>query len=149
MAKFARPNSYNGKQANQYWTGQSRAATAAEAVAGEAEQLFISPATLSSAVGSLVPSATTLIEGVVLLTDNSSPVATKAYADALAIAGAPVSTELVAGIGQLATNAEAVAGTASTGALALLVTPSNFASVFAAPQPSEEPLQQLDLLQQS
>ena len=133
MPKFARPNSYNGKQANQYWTGQSRAATAAEAVAGEAEQLFISPATLSSAVGSLVPSATTLIEGVVLLTDNSSPVATKAYADALAIAGAPVSTELVAGIGQLATNAEAVAGTASTGALALLVTPSNLASVFAAP----------------
>lgn len=133
MPKFARPNSYNGKQANQYWTGQSRAATAAEAAAGEAEQLFISPATLSSAVGSLVPSATTLIEGVVLLTDNSSPVATKAYADALAIAGAPVSTELVAGIGQLATNAEAVAGTASTGALALFVTPSNFASVFAAP----------------
>lgn len=74
--------------------------------------------------------------GIVKLTDNDAPVATvatKAYADNLAIAGSPVSTETTAGIGQLATNAEAVAGTPSTGLLALFVTPSNLASVFAAP----------------
>ena len=76
--------------------------------------------------------ATTTTYGTVLLTDNSEPVATKAYADALAIAGSPVSTTTVAGIGQLATDAEAIAGTASTGALALFVTPSNLAPVLAA-----------------
>lgn len=77
--------------------------------------------------------ATTTSYGVVLLTDNSEPVATKAYADSLAIAGAPVSTQTVAGIGQLATDEEAVAGTPSTSALALFVTPSNLSPVFAAP----------------
>lgn len=77
--------------------------------------------------------ATTTDYGVVLLTDNSEPVATKAYADALAIAGSPVATETTAGIGQLATDVEAVAGTPSTGLLALFVTPSNLAPVFAAP----------------
>jgi len=133
MPKFARPNSYNGKQSNQNWTGQARFANETEAAAGESAQLMISPSTLASAVGDLVPSATTLIEGVVLLTDNNSPVATKFYADALAISGSPVSTETTAGIGQLATNVEAVAGTPSTGLLALFVTPSNLTPVFAAP----------------
>ncbi len=77
--------------------------------------------------------ATTTSYGLVLLTDNSEPVATKAYADALAIAGAPVATVAVAGIGELATDAEAVAGTASTPTVALFVTPSNLSAVFAAP----------------
>lgn len=99
----------------------------------------VSPALIYETVGAGdwdtggVQPATTTTYGTVLLTDNSEPVATKVYADNLAIAGAPVSTETVAGIGQLATNAEAVAGTPSTGALALFVTPSNLASVFAAP----------------
>lgn len=77
--------------------------------------------------------ATTTDYGLVLLTDNSEPVATKAYADALAIAGSPVSTTTTAGIGQLATDAEAIAGTPSTGLLALFVTPSNLTPVFASP----------------
>jgi len=76
--------------------------------------------------------ATTTNYGTVILTDNSEPVATKVYADNLAIAGAPVATTTVAGIGQLATDAEAIAGTPSTGALALFVTPSNLAPVLAA-----------------
>jgi len=80
-----------------------------------------------------VEPATTTTYGTVILTDNHEPVATKFYADALAIAGAPVATTTVAGIGQLATDAEAIAGTASTGLLALFVTPSNLAAVFAAP----------------
>ena len=63
----------------------------------------------------------------------SSSLAIKTYVDNTTTAGAPVATEAVAGIGQLATNAEAVAGTPSTGALALFVTPSNLASVMAAP----------------
>jgi hypothetical protein len=77
--------------------------------------------------------ATTTTYGTVLLTDNSQPVATKVYADALAIAGSPVSTTTTAGIGQLSTDDEALAGTPSTGALALFVTPSNLAAVFASP----------------
>ncbi len=136
MAKFARPNSYNGKQSNQNWTGSVRAANSVEAAAGVSEQLYISPSTLASAVGDLVPSASATVEGVVFLTEGTSsiayPVATKFYADNLAIAGAPVATETVAGIGQLATDAEAIAGTPSTGLLALLVTPSNLAPVLAA-----------------
>ena len=87
--------------------------------------------------------ATTTVAGIVKINtdgtlagadDTTVPtsLATKTYADNLAIAGAPVSTETTAGIGQLATDAEAVAGTASTGLLALFVTPSNLAPVFAA-----------------
>lgn len=77
--------------------------------------------------------ATTTTAGIVTITDNNDPVATKFYVDAIAIAGSPVSTTTTAGIGQLATDPEAVAGTPSTGALALFVTPSNLAAVFAAP----------------
>jgi len=77
--------------------------------------------------------ATTTTYGTVILTDNNEPVATKVYADGLAIAGSPVASETTAGIGQLATDAEAVAGTPSTGLLALFVTPSNLTPVFAAP----------------
>lgn len=54
MPKFARPNSYNGKQSNQNWTGSARAATVQEANAGDSSQLYISPSTLASAIGSLV-----------------------------------------------------------------------------------------------
>lgn len=114
MPKFARPNSYNGKQSNQSWTGQARAATASEAAAGDSTQLYISPSTLASAVGDLVPSASATVEGVVYLTEGISsiayPVATKFYADNLAISGAPAWSETVSGIGQLATTAEAQAG---------------------------------------
>lgn len=92
--------------------------------------------------------ATTTDYGVVLLTDNSEPVATKTYVDNIAIAGAPVATEVVAGIGQLATDAEAIAGTASTPALALFVTPSNLSPVFASPPAIGEHLQQLEHSQQ-
>lgn len=133
MPKFARPNSYTGKQSNQHWTGDSRAATAAEAAAGVADQIYISPATLASAVGSLVPSASATVEGVVFLTEGTSsiayPVATKFYADNLAIAGAPAWSETVSGIGQLSTAAEAVAGTNDNTAM----TPLKVADVFAAP----------------
>jgi len=54
MPKFARPNSYNGKQSNQHWTGSARAATVQEASAGDSEQLYISPATLASSIEALV-----------------------------------------------------------------------------------------------
>src|SRR3954465_1071618 len=47
--------------------------------------------------------ATTTTYGTVILTDNNEPVATKFYADNLAIAGAPAWSETVSGIGQLST----------------------------------------------
>lgn len=65
MPKFARPNSYNGKQSNQNWTGQVRAANPTEAAAGVSEQLYISPATLTArlaapgAIGASTPGAGT------------------------------------------------------------------------------------------
>lgn len=129
MPKFQNPTSYAGRKANKNLSGQSRFATDAEAAAATAEDLMISPATLSSAVGDLVPSATTAIEGVVLLTDNNSPVATKFYADSLAIAGAPAWSETVSGIGQLSTSAEATTGTNDDTAM----TPLKVAAVFADP----------------
>ena len=111
MPKFKRPTSYTGRQANQQKTGSTRAATATEAAAGLVDELYISPKTLASAVGGLVPSATTVVEGVVFITDNSTPVATQLYVDNIAIAGAPAWSETVSGIGQLSTTAEAQAGT--------------------------------------
>ena len=56
------------------------------------------------------PKATTTTYGTVILTDNSEPVATKAYADALVIAGAPVATLTVPGIGELASDTDATTG---------------------------------------
>jgi hypothetical protein len=79
--------------------------------------------------------ATTTAAGIVTITDNSYPIATKTYVDNIAIAGAPVATTTTAGIGELATDAEAIAGTPSTGTLALFVTPSNLAAVLASPTP--------------
>lgn len=131
MPKFARPNSYNGKQGNQNWTGQVRFATEQEAAAADSTELAISPATLASAVGALVPSASATVEGVVYLTEGTSsiayPVATKFYADNLAIAGAPAWSETVSGIGQLSTTAEAIAGTDDNTA----ITPLKLSQVLA------------------
>lgn len=54
MPKFARPNSYTGKQSNQNWTGDSRAATVGEALSGDSKQLYISPSTLAAVSADLV-----------------------------------------------------------------------------------------------
>jgi len=111
MPKFARPNSYTGKQSNQSWTGSTRAANTVEAAAGVDAQLYISPLTLAESLTGLVPHASTTVFGVVQLTDNHQPVATKYYADNLAIAGATPWSESVSGIGQLSTTLEATTGT--------------------------------------
>jgi len=131
MPKFARPNQYTGKQSNQSFTGSARAANEDEAAAGEATNLYISPSTLAAAVGDLVPSASATVEGVVFLTEGTSsiayPVATKFYADNLAIAGAPAWSETVSGIGQLSTQAETNAGTNDNTA----ITPLKLATLLA------------------
>lgn len=64
MPKFARPNSYTGKQSNQHWTGQVRAATLAETIAGDSDQLYISPLTLDAAIGSVIGPATETSAGI-------------------------------------------------------------------------------------
>lgn len=64
MPKFARPNSYTGKQSNQYWTGDTRAATLAETVAGDSKQVYISPFTLATAIGTIVGQATETSAGI-------------------------------------------------------------------------------------
>lgn len=58
MPKFARPTSYNGRQATQQWTGDGRFATLQEALAGVSTNTAISPATMQ--VGTL---STLSIEG--------------------------------------------------------------------------------------
>lgn len=79
--------------------------------------------------------ATTTTYGTVILTDNSEPVATKVYADNLAIMGSPVATTTTSGIGKLVSDANAVARIASTGAQAYFVQPSNLTAVMSAPGP--------------
>ena len=74
MPKFARPNSYTGKQSNQQWTGDVRAATLTEALAGASKQIYISPNTLAAAGTALVPAATTTIEGKLRLATNAEAV---------------------------------------------------------------------------
>ena len=64
MPKFARPNAYTGKQSNQKWTGQARAATLAETLAGESEQIYISPSTLEAAVATIIGAATETNAGI-------------------------------------------------------------------------------------
>lgn len=64
MPKFARPNSYTGKQSNQYWTGDVRAATLAETIAGDSKQIYISPFTLDAAIGAVIGPATETSAGI-------------------------------------------------------------------------------------
>lgn len=82
--------------------------------------------------------ATSTQYGLVILTDDAvanDPVATKYYADNLAIAGAPVATTTTSGIGKLVSDANAVARIASTGSQAYFVQPSNLTAVMSAPGP--------------
>jgi hypothetical protein len=82
--------------------------------------------------------ATSTQPGIVTLTDDlvaNDPVATKTYADNLAIAGAPVATTSTSGIGQLVTDANAVARIPSTGVQAYFVQPSNLTAVMSEPGP--------------
>jgi hypothetical protein len=55
MPKFARPTSYTGSKSNKDHTGDTRAATIIETLAGEAEDLYVSPATLQSALDEFIP----------------------------------------------------------------------------------------------
>jgi len=74
MPKFARPNSYTGKQSNQQWTGDVRASTLPETLAGSSSQLYVSPATLAAAGTALIPAATTLVAGKTFLATNAEAV---------------------------------------------------------------------------
>lgn len=71
MPKFARPNSYTGKQSNQQWTGSARAANIQEAAAGDSAQLYISPATLAATIGTLVDLELTAPGPIGSVTPNS------------------------------------------------------------------------------
>lgn len=132
MPRYKRPNSYTGPQSSQSLTGSVRAANSVEAAAADSDSLYISPVTLASAVGSLVPTATTTVFGTVKLTDLGAPtgtVATKFYADNLAIAGAPAWSETVSGIGQLATSLETTTYTDDN----VAITPLKLSLAFASP----------------
>ncbi len=135
MPKYANPTAYTSRQSNKNLTGSARAANLVEAAAGVSEQLYISPATLAAAVESVVPPATNTVFGIVKVTAapyETGVVATKSYADALAIAGAPAWSETVSGIGQLSTTAEALAGTNDNTA----ITPLKLAQTLAAGGPA-------------
>lgn len=88
--------------------------------------------------------ATTTVAGIVIINtdgtlagaDNTTvptALATKTYADNLAIAGAPDASTTVKGLVEVATDAEVVAGTGTGGTGAILsVSPSSLAGLFAA-----------------
>ncbi len=119
MPKFASPTAYAGKQGNQKVTGQARFATEAEAVAGEAENLIISPATLDAAADVLIPDATEVVKGKIRIATDAEAIAgvddtiamTPHTVGLIAIAGAPLASEGSPGIAELATQAETNTGT--------------------------------------
>lgn len=137
-AKFARPTSYNGRQSNQKQTGNVRAANATEAALGDSESLYISPATLASAVDDLLPDATEVIKGKARLSTaaeavagvNDTTIMTPAKVALVAIAGAPLASEGSPGIAELATQAETNTGTDDT----KIVTPLKLKTVIDSGQ---------------
>ncbi len=141
MPKFARPNSYTGKKANQSWTGDTRAANAVEAAAGESATLYISPLTLAESLDTLVPHASTTDFGVVQLATlselengnapmgayvpTSNDVAT--VINGIVVGAVPPATETLAGIAKIATQAETNTGSDDT----KIVTPLKLATYVA------------------
>lgn len=119
-AKFARPNSYTGKQSSQNWTGSTRAANSVEAVAGVDPQLYISPLTLATAGAALIPAATETVQGKVELATNAEAV-TGTDATNKAIIPASLTARLASpgAIGGTAPAAGAFVGLTSTGATTL------------------------------
>jgi len=83
-----------------------------------------------------VQPATTTTYGTVLLTDNNEPVATKFYADNLAIAGAPDASQVTKGISYLATNADVVSPYPTPLGANTVLTPANITTIFASPPPT-------------
>ncbi len=135
MPKFARPNSYTGKQGNQQWTGDVRFATLGETLAAASTQLAISPATLAAAATGFVPAATTLVAGKTFLATNAQAV-TGTLTDNHAINPASLTARLAApgAIGGTtpaagtftAVNATSIGGTTpGTGAFTTLASTGN------------------------
>jgi len=117
--------------------GVLRFGTNAEVTAGLLDNVAVSAKDVKDIAA---PDATTVVKGVVKIkTDGTlagaddttvpTSLATKTYADALAIAGAPDASESVKGIAELADTAQAIAGTDD----ARIMTPKKVADVFAAP----------------
>jgi hypothetical protein len=141
MSKFENPAGYTGRKATKDRSGQAKFATNAQAAAGLASDLMVSPLSMAGAVDDLVPDASLTVKGIVELATAAEMLAgvdtgrvpavnvAYDYINSVAIAGAPAWSESVSGIGQLSTNAEAVAFTNDTTAM----TPLKVAAVFAAP----------------
>jgi hypothetical protein len=83
-----------------------------------------------------VEPATTTTYGTVILTDNHEPVATKFYADNLAIAGSPDASTVTKGISYLATNADVVSPYGTPLGANTVLTPANITTIFASPPAS-------------
>jgi len=131
------PLGYLGRRATTRRAGIIRIASNSEVLAGESDDTAITP---KDAKDIVAPDATTTEAGVVIINDDGTlagaddttvptALATKTYADALAIAGAPDASETVKGILQTSTDAESVTGTAST----VAVVPSSLTARFEAP----------------
>lgn len=137
MGKFARSTSYSGRKSTESKSGVTRFATQAEASAGVATDVAITPKILDEAVDALVKDGTTTVKGIVRLATVAETVAgvldtianTPAGLAAVAIAGSPDWSETVKGIGQIATTAETVAYTLDD----VAITPSKLGDAFAAP----------------
>lgn len=71
MARFESPTAYTGQKATEKQWGSTRIATQAEASAGTAVDLAVSPARLDAAVDALIKTATATVPGVVELATDA------------------------------------------------------------------------------
>lgn len=137
MPRFASCTDYTGSKGSKTQTGTVRFASATEAAAGTSDELAISPSTLSSAVSTLLPDATTAVKGKVQLateaecvtgTNNTKAVTPLGLA-AVTFQGVTDASQTQKGIIEIANDAESVAATS----VLLALCPGNIPAIMAAP----------------
>ena len=135
--KFKNPASYAGRGASDKRSGNARFATNAEAAAGTADDLIVTPLSLAGAVDDLLPDATETVKGKAELSSaaealsgtDDTTIMTPLKVASVAILGAANASEVLRGIAELATQSETEAYTDD----AKIVTPLKLGQAFAKP----------------
>jgi len=139
MPRYKRSTSYMSAKATDKRTGEAKFSTQAQANAGVATDVMISPAVLDAAVDSLIQPASTTVAGKIRIGTVAEQAAgilntvvvTPVGLAAMAIAGAPDASEILRGILELSTQAETNTGTND----ATAVTPLKLTTHLASPNP--------------
>lgn len=127
MGKFESPTAYTGQKATEKRWGSIRIATQAEASAGSAQDLAVSPARLDAAVDALIEPASETVAGKIEIATDVEALALTATNKAIVPSNLAAlnATTTQEGLGELATDAEAIAKTVSTNKF---LVPSNLAA---------------------